>query len=157
MKTYTVKEIADMLKTNPETVRRWIRDGKLVAVQQSRKTGNVVTEQMLRSFAKSYPKYSWLLQSSSLSTQLSGVLLGIASLAGGAAIGQYAKRKNEEKIGIDAAELSKTLRLEIDRMTLNIREKEETIKRLQMEIDSERSIIEDYKNRIEEIDPQKFK
>lgn len=26
MKTYTVKEISEMLNTNPETVRRWIRD-----------------------------------------------------------------------------------------------------------------------------------
>ena len=33
MNTYTVKEIADMLKTNPETVRRWIRLGKLEADQ----------------------------------------------------------------------------------------------------------------------------
>jgi transposase-like protein len=27
MKTYSVKEIADLLGTNPETVRRWIRNG----------------------------------------------------------------------------------------------------------------------------------
>ena len=32
MKTYSVKDIADMLNTNPETVRRWIRAGKLKAV-----------------------------------------------------------------------------------------------------------------------------
>ena len=31
MKTYSVKEIADLLNTNPETVRRWIRDKKLEA------------------------------------------------------------------------------------------------------------------------------
>ena len=30
MKSYNVKEIAEMLNTNPETVRRWIRDKKLL-------------------------------------------------------------------------------------------------------------------------------
>lgn len=50
MKTYTVKEISDMLKIDPETVRRWIRSGKLQAEQSSRKDGNVVTDQMLQSF-----------------------------------------------------------------------------------------------------------
>ena len=34
MDTYSVKEIADMLNTNPETVRRWIRSGKLEAIQE---------------------------------------------------------------------------------------------------------------------------
>jgi len=37
MDTYSVREIADMLNTNPETVRRWIRPGKLEAIQESRK------------------------------------------------------------------------------------------------------------------------
>lgn len=35
MDTYSVKEIADMLNTNPETVRRWIRSGNLEAIQES--------------------------------------------------------------------------------------------------------------------------
>ena len=39
MRTYTVKEIAELLGTNPETVRRWIRDGKLQAVTNSKKKG----------------------------------------------------------------------------------------------------------------------
>ncbi|WP_405593842.1 helix-turn-helix domain-containing protein [Sellimonas catena] len=52
-KTYSVKDIADMLQTNPETVRRWIRAGKLKADQTSRKDGNVVREDEL---------YKYLLQ-----------------------------------------------------------------------------------------------
>lgn len=39
MKTYTVKEIAELLGTNPETVRRWIRDGKVQAEANSMKKG----------------------------------------------------------------------------------------------------------------------
>lgn len=37
MDTYSVREIADMLNTNLETVRRWIRSGKLEEIQESRK------------------------------------------------------------------------------------------------------------------------
>ena len=44
MKSYNVKEIAEMLNTNPETVRRWIRDKKLDATIVKR----VVTSFMRR-------------------------------------------------------------------------------------------------------------
>lgn len=57
METYSVKQIAEMLDTNPETVRRWIRDRKLKAVQVSRKDGNVITETELQRFLKATPKY----------------------------------------------------------------------------------------------------
>lgn len=45
MKSYNVKEIAEMLNTNPETVRRWIRDKKLDATIVSKR---VVTSFMRR-------------------------------------------------------------------------------------------------------------
>ena len=57
MKTYSVKQIAEMLGTNPETVRRWIRDDKLKAIQVSRKDGNIVTEVELGRFINATPKY----------------------------------------------------------------------------------------------------
>ena len=57
MKSYSVKQIAEIMGTNPETVRRWIRDGKLKAVQSSRKGGNVVKEADLERFGKTMPKY----------------------------------------------------------------------------------------------------
>lgn len=63
MDTYSVKEIAGMLNTNPETVRRWIRSGKLEAIQESRKGGNVVTKAMLDAFLKNSPKYVGSVQS----------------------------------------------------------------------------------------------
>lgn len=69
MDTYSVKEIADMLNTNPETVRRWIRSGKLEAIQESRKGGNVVTKAMLDAFLKNSPKYAgignWVISTTS--------------------------------------------------------------------------------------------
>ena len=58
MKTYTVRQISEMLNTNPETVRRWIRDKKLNAEQSFRKDGNIITEEALQRFLKSTPKYA---------------------------------------------------------------------------------------------------
>ncbi len=58
MKTYSVKEIAVMLHTDPETVRRWIRNGKLKAYKQSNKEGMIVDENMLEAFLKDTPKYA---------------------------------------------------------------------------------------------------
>ena len=57
MKTYSVKEIAEMLNTNPETVRRWIREKKLDATIKSKKSGHIIYESSLQSFLKSSPKY----------------------------------------------------------------------------------------------------
>lgn len=39
METYNVKEVAKMMSTSEETVRRWIRAGKLKASMDSRKEG----------------------------------------------------------------------------------------------------------------------
>lgn len=55
---YTVKQISDLLDVNPETVRRWIRQGKLKSTQQSKKNGNIISENQLNTFLISHPKYS---------------------------------------------------------------------------------------------------
>ncbi len=57
MKTYNVEDISKMLNVNKETVRRWIRNGRLKATQWSKKTGNVVTEKNLMQFINENPKY----------------------------------------------------------------------------------------------------
>ena len=50
IKTYTVKEVAEKLNVNKETVRRWIRDEKLEATMESKKKGHVITEEALLKF-----------------------------------------------------------------------------------------------------------
>ena len=82
MKTYSVKQIAEMLSTNPETVRRWIRDNKMKAVQVSRKDGNIVTEAELDRFIKATPKYFSKLTSGAGLAAVSPAV-GIGVLAGG--------------------------------------------------------------------------
>ena len=58
MSNYTVKQIANMLKTNEDTVRRWISMGKLVATKSSKKSGYVITSEALNAFIKNTPKYA---------------------------------------------------------------------------------------------------
>lgn len=56
MKTFNVKEIAEMLDVSQEAVRRWIRSGKLEAIQHSRKDGNIVSKEALNMFLVASPK-----------------------------------------------------------------------------------------------------
>lgn len=60
--TYSVDQIAKMLNTDEETVRRWIRNGDLKTTKEDeknpRKKGHAVTEDALNQFAKSKSKYS---------------------------------------------------------------------------------------------------
>ena len=57
MKSYSVKEISDLLHTNPETVRRWIRKGKLDATRgSSRKEGSTVSFAALQKFLEDSPR-----------------------------------------------------------------------------------------------------
>lgn len=56
---YTVNEVASILQTNPETVRKWIKERKLAAIQgNSKKEGMRINESALESFLSKYPKYT---------------------------------------------------------------------------------------------------
>lgn len=50
MNYYTVKDIAELLSVNEETVRRWIREGKLVAERGAGRQGSKIDEQALKEF-----------------------------------------------------------------------------------------------------------
>lgn len=55
---YTVSQIASKLDVNPETVRRWIRDGRLDAVRSScKKKGSRIDEKSLSDFLDKNPRY----------------------------------------------------------------------------------------------------
>lgn len=51
---FTVKEISIALNVCQETVRRWIRDGKLASIQNSKKEGNIITESDFLDFCNVY-------------------------------------------------------------------------------------------------------
>lgn len=57
MAYYTVKDISETLGVSQETVRRWIRAGKLKSELESRKGGNLILKVDLNRFLKCKPKY----------------------------------------------------------------------------------------------------
>lgn len=55
---YTITDISERLNINPETVRRWIRNGKLKAkLSGSKKSGYKISEASYKDFIKNNPKY----------------------------------------------------------------------------------------------------
>ncbi len=57
MTSFKVQQIAEMLGTHPETVRRWIRANKLNTVRVAQKAGKVVTEEEIQRFLNTVPRY----------------------------------------------------------------------------------------------------
>ena len=142
MDTYSVKQIADMLNTKPETVRRWIRSGKLYAEKASRKGGHVVTEADLNEFLKSSPKYAGM----------AGGLIGAAIMmpvaaapviGGIAATYLSALKKTKEKgdESFSKEDVRRYLNEEIERRNQSINQKLLTMEQLQREITSDQQQI----------------
>lgn len=154
MKTFSVKEIAEMLNMNPETVRRWIRSGKLEAIRDSRKEGNIVTEQMLNAFLKSSPKYAGVFMASTAMSPIAGLGVMTVSLLTGLIAQQYVKNENEKNAKVNTTEIKKLLISEIKKRTQAIRRKEEAIRQLQSEIEVEQAGIEETWRLIKEMNAQ---
>ena len=154
MKTYSVKQIAEMLSTNPETVRRWIRDKKLKAVQVSRKSGNVVTEVELERFIKATPKYMAKISASAGLFALSPIA-GIGLLAGGivtsAILGNCGeKTKVDFRIRVD--DFKEYLEEQVIKLKRMVDQKQELIKQTETEIEELSKRIDQYNYMLEHED-----
>lgn len=152
MKTYSVKQIAEMLDTNPETVRRWIRDDKLSAVQISKKTGNVVTEDELQRFIKSTPKYLAKFTASSLGLAGAAGPLGLGVLVGGivaSALIGYHDEKNNTDVKVKPEAFKSYLKGNIKKFEERAKKKQELIKTTEKEIEDLNKKIDQYKYLLE--------
>ena len=146
MKTYSVKQIAEMLGTNPETVRRWIRDDKLKAVQVSRKDGNIVTEVELERFIKATPKYFSKL-SASIGMMSMSPAVGIGALAGGivaSALLGYYEVKNSVNMRVRPEDFKEYLQQNIVKLNSTILQKQALIDQTKVEINEISKQIEQY-------------
>lgn len=146
MKTYSVKQIAKMLQTNPETVRRWIRDDKLKAEQVSRKGGNVVTEAELKRFIKATPKY---LAKFTAAAGLAAVspIAGIGFLAGGfwaSAILGCCEEKSKVDVRIREEEFKEYLKNKVIKLKLEANQRRKLIEKAETEIEEISWQIEQY-------------
>ena len=148
--TYSVKEIADMLNTNPETVRRWIRSGKLEAIRESRKSGNVVTKSMLDAFLKASPKYAGIAGGFLASSVR--ITTATAAIVGGLLAQQLIKNDEIKNAHVNTLEILKLLLSNIQSSKENITRKNKSIKHLQEEIEDEQQRIDEAEKLIKELD-----
>ena len=154
MKTYSVKQIAEMLGTNPETVRRWIRDDKMKAVQVSRKDGNIVTEAELERFIKATPKYFSKL-TAGVSLAAMSPVVGIGALAGGivaSALLGYFDGKNSVDVRVRPEDFKEYLQKNITKLNGTILQKQALIQQTEAEINEISKQIEQYSYLLENED-----
>ena len=145
MKTYSVKQIAESLGTNPETVRRWIRKGKLTAVQISRKNGNLVSESELQNFLEKYPRYLARAHMG-LMTAISptaGLVTLVGSLMAGV-IMSYFKEQKQTVTRVRLEDLKAFLNGRLEKLDRAITQKEELIKQTQAEIEALQEQVRQY-------------
>ena len=146
MDSYTVKQIANMLRTNEETVRRWIRTGKLVATKSSKKSGNIVTAAALHQFIQETPKYASVVTSSltastvALSAVVGSLMAGLIALVG---------EKNDT---ISKTDVESVLKKKIMTHEKAIKSKQAEVERLNKEIEEERKNSEKYRYALENLD-----
>lgn len=148
MKYYTVKEAAEMLQVNPETVRRWIRDKKLGAEKTSNKGGNKILETELKAFLKAAPAYT--------TSAAALLMLGAAApavMSAAFAAGKVIEANEQEKANIDSKAVIGFIQSEISSHEALIKRKKESIRQIEKEITAEldrikelRALIEGIKN-----------
>lgn len=140
MKTYTVKEIADLLGTNPETVRRWIRDGKLQATANSKKKGEnkVILEGALNAFLRATPKYAATL-AAPLTLSMGVATLGVLGVTNAVLAVRKAKEQEVRKacIGVDSVYAFLATRISEERAKLEtlLNDRAELDQKIQIETD----------------------
>lgn len=142
MGTYSVKQIADILETNEETVRRWIRNKKLKAYSSTQKGAKAITEDDFKDFLSRMPKY---LAKSAAATAISPAI-GAATLAGSLAgsIIAYRSRQKSKDTKIDIVDFKKYLSGQISELEKKISDSESMIQKLQQEIIETRKKINHY-------------
>lgn len=149
MKTYSVKQVADLLGTKPETVRRWIREKKLCATQKSKKEGNVITEKDLFKFVESAPKYASILTMAIGAAPT--ISIPVIAAGGAAAAAIKSSRYKRERMEIDSIELLTYLVNSIEASKEFIRLKQQEIELAMAEIDSKNTEIEELTSILEEL------
>lgn len=145
MDSYTVKQVSQLLKTNEETVRRWIRSGKLPATIVSKKGGNTISAEALNNFVKQTPKYAPILAASLATSSLT------MSAVIGSIIGSLFVLADSKK-NITSNDVESFLKKKISTHENLLKKKEAQIKKLQEEIEIERQELARYLYALDNLD-----
>ena len=155
METYRVKQVAELLDVNEETVRRWIRSGKLPAKRSSRKKGNLITENDLLEFAKSSPSYAAAIAVAIGAASASASFALPAVIAGGIAAKRYSGQSFDDA-DIPRGAVAKLMResiiskqREIDKKVRKVNQLLDEAEILNKEIEEDRLMIRQYEEIIE--------
>lgn len=153
MKTYSVKDVADMLNANPETVRRWIRAGKLNADQTSRKDGNMIREDDLYKYLRSTSKYAGIATGLATTNPFLALTTAVGAGVLGAIVTSLATKspKNGRDVRILSDDVKRTLKKNITESEETIERKRAAIVELQAEITKEQQQIKDYETALEHL------
>ena len=147
MDTYTVKEVAKMTNTSEETVRRWIRSGKLKANMDSRKKGSVITDAMLREFTRNTPKYAV-----ALANPIGGIVAASTLLLGTFVARNIEKGEAIKNSTVDSEEIKKILKENLVTVNANIQNKKKAIAQLEQEIVDEETKVKSLKYLLKNIE-----
>ncbi len=150
MKTYSVKEIAEMLNTNPETVRRWIRDKKLDAAIESKKGGHMVSEAALQGFLRTSPKYA-----ANAKASLTSAAVMSTVMIGGLIAQKFIDAEQIKKARISNNDVIIFLRGEIQKYEEAILAKEGAIRQLEKQILTDKIQIADFQKLIDNLSSEK--
>lgn len=146
MKSYNVKEIAEMLNTNPETVRRWIRDKKLDATIVSKKGGHIIYEADLRNFLNSSPKYA-----SKAKASLAGATVLPTVMTAGLIAQKLIDKEQLVKAQISNKDIIDFLRGEIKKYNEAIKMKENAIHQIQKQIQDDQLKITEFQKLVDKL------
>lgn len=147
MASYTVKQIADMLSTNEETVRRWLRSGKLDAKWVSKKSGYVITSSALNKFIKETPKYAGAVTAALASSPIAMSVM-VGSLLGG----MFALIDNKKNSSVSSADVEEFLKKKIAACDKELNIKKSNLDKLQKEIEAAQQELDKYKYALENLD-----
>ena len=147
MKSYTVKEIAETLKTNPETVRRWIRSGKLSSTMTSTKSGNIVTEDALNKFIKETPKYAAMLAGSVVTSPVA-----LSLVVGGLIGGLVGTVISSDKKKLSKEDVRKSIERQIADCDKRITENNKKLEQIQTKINDDEKSLQQFKYALENLD-----
>lgn len=139
MKNYSVQEIAQLLDLNPETIRRWIRTGKLKADCKSRKSGNVVSENALQEFLNSYPKYA-----ARVATVIGpfAPMVGLGVSLSGLGVASYEAIKSKSDGLVSQEQLLQHLQKALEESNQLITQNIQRIKELEQEVEREKNELQ---------------
>lgn len=153
MANYSVKQIAEMLDTNPETVRRWIRAGRLESSQASKKEGNVVSEEALKAFLERTPKYA----AAAASVAAAGILLPAFPVIGaslavsvGMSVANALARPERRKAEISSDAKENLIQLQIEKKQL-LEQTRAVAQQLQEQLKKQEQQLREDKRRLQQL------